>query len=217
MKTVAIISQKGGAGKTTLALHLATSSALAGRNTAIIDLDPQASAANWGDRRKAELPVVLSAHASRLGHEIRRVEEMEGDLLIIDTAPHSDSAALEAAKAADLILVPCRPAILDIEAISTTLDLVKTTGTPIFVVMNAVAPQGNEAVEAADAIAGLDVRVCPVQLRQRVAFSRALISGQSAEEFEPGGKAAEEAAQLHEFVCEHLHIPTRERAVELAS
>ena len=93
MKTVAIISQKGGAGKTTLALHLATSSALAGRNTAIIDLDPQASAANWGDRRTAELPVVLSAHASRLGHEIRRVGEMKGDLLIIDTAPHSDSAA----------------------------------------------------------------------------------------------------------------------------
>ena len=217
MKTVAIISQKGGAGKTTLALHLATSSALAGRNTAIIDLDPQASAANWGDRRTAELPVVLSAHASRLGHEIKRVEEMEGDLLIIDTAPHSDSAALEAAKAADLILVPCRPAILDIEAISTTLDLVRTTGTPIFVVMNAVAPQGNEAAEAAEAITGLDVQVCPHQLRQRVAFSRALISGQSAEEFEPGGKAAEEAARLHAFVCEHLHIPTRAREMELAS
>lgn len=209
MKIVAIISQKGGAGKTTLALHLATSSALAGRNTAIIDLDPQASAANWGDRRAAELPVVLSAHASRLAHEIRRVEEMEGDLLIIDTAPHSDSAALEAAKAADLILVPCRPAILDIEAISNTLDLVKTTGTPIFVVMNAVAPQGNEAAEAVEAISGLEVGVCPVGLRQRVAFSRALITGQSAEEFEPGGKAAGEAALLHAFMCEHVNIPTR--------
>ena len=209
MKTIAIISQKGGAGKTTLALHLATSAALAGRNTAIIDLDPQASAANWGDRRSAELPVVLSAHASRLAHEIRRVEEMEGDLLIIDTAPHSDSAALEAAKAADLILVPCRPAILDIEAISNTLNLVKTTGTPIFVVMNAVAPQGNEANEAAEAIAALGVGICPVELRQRVAFSRALITGQSAEEFEPGGKAAQEAAQLHAFTCEHLQLPTR--------
>ena len=169
MKTVAIISQKGGAGKTTLALHLATSAALEGRNTAIIDLDPQASAANWADRREADLPVVLSAHASRLAHEMRRVEEMQGELLIIDTAPHSDSAALEAAKAADLILVPCRPAVLDIEAISNTLDLVRTTGTPVHVVMNAVAPQGNEAAEAADVIAGLGVGVCPVQLRQRVA------------------------------------------------
>lgn len=210
MKTVAIISQKGGAGKTTLALHLATSSSLAGRNTAIIDLDPQASAANWGDRREADLPVVLSAHASRLAHEIRRVREMEGDLLIIDTAPHSDSAALEAAKAADLILVPCRPAILDIEAISNTLDLVKTTGTPIFVVMNAVAPQGSEAAEATEAIAGLEVSVSPVALHQRVAFSRALITGQSAEEFEPAGKAAREASRLHVFMCEHLNMTTRE-------
>lgn len=210
MKTVAIISQKGGAGKTTLALHLATSSALQGRNTAIIDLDPQASAANWSDRRVAEIPVVLSAHASRLSHEIDRVKDMGGDLLIIDTAPHSDSAALEAAKAADLILVPCRPAILDIEAISNTLNLVKTTGKPIFVVMNAVAPQGSEATEAAEAIAELGVGICPVQLRQRVAFSRALISGQSAEEFEPDGKAAQEASQLHAFMCEHLHILTRQ-------
>ena len=70
MNTIAIISQKGGAGKTTIALHLAVSSTRAGRNTAIIDLDPQASAASWGDRREAALPVVLSAHASRLTPEI---------------------------------------------------------------------------------------------------------------------------------------------------
>lgn len=159
---------------------------------------------------------MLSAHASRLSHEIRRVEEMEGDLLILDTAPHSDSAALEAAKAADLILVPCRPAILDIEAISNTLDLVKTTGTPIYVVMNAVAPQGNEAREAAEAIAGLEVGIAPVELHQRVAFSRALISGQSAEEFDPAGKAAGEAARLHAFTCEHLQLTTPELEKDMA-
>jgi len=210
MKTIAIISQKGGAGKTTLALHLATASVLAGRNTAIIDLDPQASAANWADRREEELPVVLSAHASRLPHEMKRVEEMGGDILIIDTAPHSDSAALEAAKVADLVLVPCRPAILDIEAITNTLDLVKTTGTPIVVVMNAVAPQGSEASEAAEAIAALEVDVCPVQLRQRVAFSRALITGQTVQEFEPDGKAAQEASELHAFTCAHLNLSERE-------
>ena len=209
MKAVAIISQKGGAGKTTIALHLATAAALEGRNTAIIDLDPQASAANWSDRREADLPVVLSAHASRLAHEMKRVEDMQGELLIIDTAPHSDSAALEAAKDADQNFVPCRPAILDIEAISNTLNLVRTTGTPVWVVMNAVAPQGNEAIEAAEAIAGLDVGVCPVQLRQRVAFSRALITGQSAQEYEPGGKAALETEQLHAFMCEHLQLSSR--------
>ena len=122
MKTIAIVSQKGGSGKTTLALHLAVASAAEGRNTAVIDLDPQASSANWSDRRAAEVPVVLSAHASRLRHEIRRVRQTGGERLFLDTAPHSDSAALEAARVADLVLIPCRPAILDLEAITSTLD-----------------------------------------------------------------------------------------------
>ena len=205
MQTVAVISQKGGAGKTTLALHLAVASALAGKNTAIIDLDPQASAAKWSDRRAEELPVVLSAHASRLVNEMSRVQEAGCEVLILDTAPHSDSAALEAAKCADLVLVPCRPAILDIDAISNTLDLVRAKGTPVFVVMNAVAPQGQEAEEAAEAISELDATVCPVQIVNRVAFARSLVTGQTAQEFEPDGKATSEILELHTFMCAHLN------------
>src|SRR5512134_697468 len=116
MKTVAVISQKGGSGKTTIALHLAVAGALAGKNTAIIDLDPQASAAKWSDRRETDLPVVISAQAARLRKEMDRVRDFGGEFLIIDTAPHSDSAAIEAAQAADLVIIPCRPAILDLEA-----------------------------------------------------------------------------------------------------
>ena len=118
MKTIAIVSQKEGSGKTTISLPLAVASARAGRNTAVIDLASQASATNWCDRRRAELPVVLSAHASRLSHEATRVEKTSGEILYLDTAPHSDSAALKAAKAADLVLIPCRPAILDVEAVA---------------------------------------------------------------------------------------------------
>ena len=205
MQVVSVISQKGGSGKTTLALHLAVSSSLENRNTAVIDLDPQASAAKWSDRRSANLPVVLSAHASRLPQEIARVQDTGGEILFLDTAPHSDSAALEAAKVSDLIFIPCRPAILDMEAITNTLNLVRTTGKPVFVVINAVAPQGNDSAEAAEAISELDVEVCPVQLVNRVAFSRSLISGQTAQEFEPNGKASQEASILHQFMCAHLH------------
>lgn len=212
MEIIAVISQKGGAGKTTLALHLATASTQAGRNTAIIDLDPQASAAKWSDRRENEVPVVISAHASRLSHELARVKESGGELVILDTAPHSDSAALEAAKVADLVLVPCRPAILDLEAITNTLDLVRAVNSNVHVVMNAVAALGNEAAEAAEAIAGVNVSVCPVQLVNRVAFSRALISGQTAQEYEPEGKAATEANALHLFTCEHLHTSAQRGA-----
>ena len=87
MKTIALISQKGGVGKTTLALHLAVGWQQAGQNVAVIDLDPQASAANWGDRREEALPVVRSAHASRLEQELRAVEEAGGEIVILDTAP----------------------------------------------------------------------------------------------------------------------------------
>ena len=208
MKTIAIVSQKGGSGKTTLALHLAVASAHAGLNTALIDLDPQASAANWADRRTAELPVVLSAHARRLPHEIRRVRETGGEMLYLDTAPHSDSAALEAARAADLVLIPCRPAILDLEAITNTLAFLHTTGKPIAVILNAVAPRGQDAALAEEALAARQVETCPVRLGRRIAFARALISGQTAQEFQPHGKAAREIDQAHALVCDLVHSCT---------
>ena len=191
MKTIAIVSQKGGSGKTTLALHLAV-----------------ASAANWADRRSAELPVVLSAHASRLPHEIRRVREIGGEMLYLDTAPHSDSAALEAARAADLVLIPCRPAILDLEAITNTLAFLRTTGKPAAVVLNSVAPTGQDAAQAEQALAAHQVRTCPVRLGRRIAFARALITGQTAQEFEPDGKAAREIEHVHTFVCDLVHTST---------
>ena len=204
MNTIAIVSQKGGSGKTTLALHLAVASAAEGRNTAVIDLDPQASSANWSDRRSAELPVVLSAHASRLRHEIQHVREIGGEMLFLDTAPHSDSAALEAARVADLVLIPCRPAILDLEAITNTLAFLRTTGTPALVVLNAIAPTGQDALLAEEALSSHDVDTCPVRLGRRVAFARALISGQAAQEFEPSGKAAHEVKRLHDFISARL-------------
>ena len=206
MKIIAIVSQKGGSGKTAIALHLAVASARAGRNAAVIDLDPQASTTNWPDRRRTELPVALSAHASRLGHEVTRVKETGGEILYLDTTPHSDSAALEAAKAADLVLIPCRPAILDLEAIASTLRFVLTTGTPVCVVINAVAPLGQDAALAAEAIGDLAVEVCPVRLGNRVAFARALITGQVAQEFDPRGKAAKEVERLREFISNRVHL-----------
>ena len=208
MKTIAIVSQKGGSGKTTLALHLAVASAADGRNTAVIDLDPQASAANWSDRRQAQLPVVYSAHASRLRQEIAHVREIGGEMLYVDTAPHSDSAALEAAHRADLILIPCRPAILDLEAITNTLAFLRTSGTPVLVVLNAIAATGSDAAEAERALTAHQVETCPIKLGRRVAFARALVSGQAAQEFQPSSKAAREIAHLHAFVLDKLaHLP----------
>ena len=123
MKTVAIISQKGGAGKTTLAVHLATAAALASHSAAIVDLDPQGTAASWGDRRRAESPEVVSGQAARLGVLIDAALTNGADLLILDTAPNADQTALRAAQSADLVLIPCRAATFDLDAIQATLTL----------------------------------------------------------------------------------------------
>ena len=88
MKTLAVISQKGGAGKTTLAIHLAVAAEMAGKQTALIDIDPQASAASWGDSREKPTPAVVSTQPSRLDKVLAAACTTGADLVIIDTAPH---------------------------------------------------------------------------------------------------------------------------------
>src|SRR6201994_3234845 len=134
MKIVALISQKGGAGKTPLAAHRAPRAAADGRATAVIDLDPQATAASWGDRRQEEAPEVISGQAVRLPALIKAAEDNGAEFLILDTAPNADQTASLAARAADVVLIPCRPATFDLEAITTTLMLAKAAGKPSYVV-----------------------------------------------------------------------------------
>src|SRR3984957_20221886 len=148
MKTIAIISQKGGAGKTTVAIHLAVAAEQRGMNTAVFDLDPQASAASWADKRNAPSPAVVSAQASRLPSLLEQASSQKADLVIIDSAPNADSASLAAARAADLILVPCRPAAFDLNAIGTTLNLAVVASKPAYVLLNAVPPLGRVGEEA---------------------------------------------------------------------
>lgn len=199
-----MISQKGGAGKTTLAVHLAVEAENAGFSTAIIDLDPQASATAWGDSRRQESPAVVSAQASRLRQVLATAERGGTGLAIIDTAPHSESVALAAAREADLILIPCRPAILDLRAISQTVDLARIASKPAAVVLNAVPPRGPLAGEAVQAVRGYDIPVAPAPLTHRAAFVRSLTAGLTAQEFEPDGKAAQEVRALFRWIIQQL-------------
>ena len=204
MKTLAILSQKGGAGKTTLSIHLAVAAEQAHRRAAIIDLDPQTSATGWKDSRTRETPVVVSAQASRLAQVLDTAARGGAALAILDTAPHSESTALAAARAADLILIPCRPAILDLRAISFSVDMAKLAGTPAVVVLNAVPPRGSLSQEAKAAIAGYGLEVAPVAIGQRAAYVHALTAGQAVQEYEPHGKATQEMRKLYMWICKHV-------------
>ena len=206
MKSVALLSHKGGTGKTTMSLHLGVAAALANYLTAIIDLDPQASATEWGDSREAETPAVVSAQASRLAQVMQTAQAGGVDIVLIDTAPLSETTALAAARAADLILVPCRPAILDLRAIKATRDLVKLADTPAFVVLNAVPPRGTLDQEARQAVALHGLETAPMHWVQRNAFMNSLKDGLTAQEAEPRGKAAQEVAALFDWVCTRVDL-----------
>jgi chromosome partitioning protein len=103
MKTIALIAQKGGTGKTTLALCLAVAAEQDGLNTLIVDLDPQATACNWGDRRQSESPLVIDAQPARMPQALDRARSGGINLVVIDTPARSEQAALAAAELADLI------------------------------------------------------------------------------------------------------------------
>ena len=201
MHVIALLSQKGGTGKTTLSLHLAVAAERAGHVAAVIDLDPQASAAGWNDSRPAETPVVVSIPATRLPQALDLARGAEAELVLLDTAPHSSDVALAAAEAADVVLIPCRAGILDLRAIGATARLAKIAGKPAYVVLNSLPPRATNVIaDARDAVAVHGLEVAPVTIQQRAAFAHALTAGQTAQEYEPDGKAADEMAQLYAWL-----------------
>ena len=206
MKTVAIVSQKGGVGKTTLALHLAVAAEQDGKTAVIIDLDPQASAATWKDLRQGETPVVQPAQVTRLGVILEEAQKQGAAFAVIDTSPNSESASLAAARASDLILIPCRPHLLDLKAIGSSIELARLAKKPFAVVVNAVPPRGSLGLEAETAIKTYDSPIAPIRLSMRAAYYHCLVNGQVAQEYEPTGKAGEEAMELYKWVRQQVDM-----------
>jgi chromosome partitioning protein len=212
MKTVAIISQKGGTGKTTLAVHLGVAAEKRGLRTAIFDLDPQASAASWHDRRDDTEPVVFPAQAPRLKNLMEQAREQKADLVLIDSAPNADSASITAARMADMILIPCRPAAFDLNAIGTTLGLASLASRPAWVVLNAVPPQGRLAEEARAALKSEGVKVADPLIHHLIAFAHSVNDGLTAQEYDPKCKAAAEIESFFDWLVQQLNIKAGLRA-----
>lgn len=207
MPTIAIISQKGGAGKTTLALHLAAAAQESGHTALVIDLDPQATASQWATWRKDMPPVVIDSAPPRLAAKITQANERGADFIVIDTPPHADSAASAAVEAADLVLIPCRPSAFDLAAIKTTASLVKMRGKPAFVIFTAGSPTAPRMYEeAALLVKDYGLEACLHIIADRAAFRHAAAEGKTAMEIEPNGKAAEEVQRLYKWVCTHVNM-----------
>lgn len=214
MRTISVISQKGGAGKTTLAVHLAAAATAEGRVALVVDTDPQATASRWGQWRGGRDPEVIHCGApSLLAGKLAKAAELGAELAVIDTPPHADAMARQAARLADLILVPCRPKAFDLAAVETTADLVRAAGKPAHVVFVAGPPRAPLIYrEAAELIGGLGLSLAPAALAERAAYHHGPAQGRTAVELDPAGKAATELAALWDWTRGQLGLLPASRA-----
>jgi chromosome partitioning protein len=148
--------------------------------------------------------------AARLDAALQQAGRDGYDVVVLDTAPHADQAALRVARLADLTLIPVRPPILDRDAMGASLDLCALARRPAVVILNAVPIRSRVVQEAAMAVTKLGGEVFPVIVRERVALRHSLVDGRVAREFEPNGAAAAEVPALYMAICKRINMQTRE-------
>lgn len=205
MHIITLAAQKGGVGKTTLAVNLAVAAEAAGIKTALFDLDPQESATAWSERRTADLPHVEPISARRLDQAINAAAANGFALTIIDTPPAAGAEAAAAAQRADLVVIPCRPSLIDLDAIKRTAQLITSTGRMGVVVLNAAPPTATTLLDDARTLAeATGLRVARAVLRERSAYRAAWPYGLSVIEHEPKGKAALEIAALQKYLFDDV-------------
>ncbi len=199
MKTLAIVSQKGGVGKTTLAFNLAVCAQRSNRRVVLFDIDPQASASAWNNAREnaggARIEVIKT-NLRQLGDGLDAARRRNADLAIIDTAPCNETIAAAASRLADFVLIPTPPAFLDLESSADTIGIAANSGTPFSVLFSRAPPNGINAVtQARELLESIDCPVLPHVVHQYAAFCHSS-DGSSIFEHEPDSIAAEEIKTL---------------------
>jgi chromosome partitioning protein len=208
MRVVSLIGQKGGSGKTTLSLNLAVAAARSGLAAAIIDLDPQANAANWRDRRTGENPAVVSAPPSRIRPTLDAARAAGARFVVIDTPGKADAGAIAAASASDLVLIPVSPQMFSIETLPGVFQLVQAASPspPAWVILNNVHPL---AVAQAAALKKMiaetyGVPVVPFHLSHLGIYGSSSDGGTTPLEAEPKSRAALEIRVVYKFILTQL-------------
>ncbi len=203
MYIIAVVAEKGGTGKTTIALDLAVTATQKGHKVAVLDVDPQATASKWTDRRTEDTPWVVPTHAVRIAAAIEQAKGQGVNFIVIDTPPHSSTEAAEAARRADMVVSPVEAHVFGLETMDKLADLLKIAGNPpAFVVVNKAPTQGTEGASAVEYIKQQGFTVAPVILHLRAAHRHASNVGKVAAEFEVDSKAAQESLQLYAYTLQ---------------
>lgn len=209
-RIITIAQQKGGAGKTTMAAHLAVAWAASGkRRIAIVDIDPQGSLTQWYKVRESRLGegatnlTFASISGWRVRSEIDRLKHTH-DVVIIDSPPHTDAEARTAIRAADLVVVPLQPSPMDVWATSATIQICKQERVPVKMVLNRVHPQA----KLTEAVSGDMIGLTSNRFGNRVIFAGSMMHGLGVTEAEPNSLAAEEVRALAKEIMNYLNRKT---------
>jgi len=204
-KVITVAQQKGGAGKTTLAVHLAVALKQRGKRVAIIDIDPQGSTTQWHKIREEKFGegytglTFAALSGWRVGSEVARLRRNH-DIIIIDSPPHTETEARTAIRNADLIIIPVQPSPTDLWATKATLELAKNENIPVKVVLNRISANSKLAQTIAAELPDL----AKSTLGNRVLFASAIMEGKTATEIAPTTPAALEIKALAEEIIRFL-------------
>jgi chromosome partitioning protein len=210
MRVIAFVTQKGGAGKTTLAVNCAVAAERTGLKTLILDLDPQGSAEAWYQDREAESPRLVAIGSWKLPDAMAMAKAGGYDLVVIDTPGRDEPSVTAAVRAADFVVIPCRPTPVDMKATPPTVATVQRLKKPAVFVLSQTPPRGERVREAEVGLAMFGV-VCPVRIVARAAYQDAHGAGLGVLEFDSEGKASAEIAQLWDWMAKKMEKMTYEQ------
>lgn len=211
MKVLIVASQKGGAGKTTLAAHLAVAAEeVLPKKVVILDGDPQGSLSAWWNSREHEFPALASSSLSELPEKIEQLKEAGFELVIIDTPPAITNAITEIIKLADLVLIPTRPSPHDLRAVGSTVNIALSENKPFVFVLTQAKANARLTTQAMAALSEHGV-VSSTIVHDRVDYASSMINGETVIEANAKSRSAEEINQLLYFVLERLNLITKKR------
>lgn len=206
---ISVAQQKGGVGKTTLAVQLGIAWLVSGRRVAMLDIDPQASLFAWFNQRRRlrgdqEGDIVVQGLSGwRLGSELRRLRS-EFECILVDSPPHAETDTRSAIREADLTLVPCQPSDLDLWASKATLDLARAAGSEALLVLNRVPARSRTAERIRAEVESARWPLATTTLGNRQAFAASIGEGRGVAESAPRSQAGQEIAALAEEVVARL-------------
>lgn len=209
MQIIAIASQKGGSGKTTLAGHLAVQAEAAGVGpVALIDTDPQGSLSEWWNARAAETPAFARTTSATLRHDVEQLRSLGIKLLVIDTPPAIEATIADVISLSDMVVIPVRPSPHDLRAVGATVDMVEKLGKALVFVVNGATPRARITNEAVMALSQHGT-LAPVILHQRTGFAASMIDGRTVGEIKGEARSADEIAQLWNYIAKRLNRDTQ--------